>query len=1070
MMALRQQMDHSNHDMVNLLSTQMHNIMTPLYELINKIGDKLGEGPPSRAMSANLNEMDNPDGNGIFRQNIGQPNRNPNDNIDQIVERILNRHGFDVGRNERPYFVSAFPDYVTQVELQRRTKVPKFSKFAGELTESTVEHIARYVVECGDLANNEYLKMKYFPSSLTKHAFTWFSTLPPNSIHTWIRLEGSFHEHFFREETKVSIVDLMNIKRQNHETLDDYLNRFRQLKSRCYTNIPEHELVRIAATGLDFSIRKKLVNEQLRDMAQLAEKVRRIEQIKLEKERLGKFDKFVRKEKVAYLENFEFSDDPNYEISSEDFEINLAELRPGPTYQCQMLKPGDSVEGNSTKRYSFDVCKAEKIFDILLKDKQIVLPENHKIPPFEQRKGKKFCKYHNMYSHWTNNCVHFRDMIERAITDGRLAFEEKDMKVDVDPFAAHTGYVELVSMPINMADVNVKDDENIEPISDEWNEEHQKAFEEIKVYLAHPPVLAPLSKGKQLKLYIQLAIRLLRKYELGTGIGLLIISPEGIPTKLSFETDRRYSNNETEYQAIITGLEILIELGAKNVIIRGDSQLVIKQLTEEYKCLNEKLIELKSRAVQLLNAFDEVELQHIPRDSNTIANELAQMASGYKVKKVHTEKELISHRKILSVGSSSQQDWRSKLVEYLQNSNLKVERKIKLQALNYVLLNNELYKRGFDGVLFKCLGNHETYIAMAEVHEGICGAHQAGEKMKWTLSRKGLYWPTMIKDCIEFAKSCEECQRHGPIQRVPASELHSIIKPWPFRGWEIDIIGQIHPPSSKNHKYILVAIDYFTKWVEAIPLKEVEQKDIIDFVEDHIITRFGIPQTITTNQGTIFTGRKVARYAESRGIKLITSTPYYAQTNGQVDAVNKLIISLIKRHISGKPRNWHETLVQILWAYRNSPRDATKTTPYKLVYGHDAVLPLDINLQSIHVQKQNDLPIEDYWNLMYDELISLDEERLIALQSLVQQKERVKKSYNKKVKTQRFRVGDLVLKVILPMDQKSRYLGKWSYNWEGPFIIEQVYSKNAYVIKEIKSNVSKVINGKYLKCLHKRIE
>nr|KYP41306.1 hypothetical protein KK1_037326 [Cajanus cajan] len=83
----------------------------------------------------------------------------------------------------------------------------------------------------------------------------------------------------------------MNVKRQNHETLDDYLNRFKQLKSRCYTNILEHELVKIAATGLDFSIRKKLVNEQLRDMAQLAEKIRRIEQIKLGKERLKKFDR-----------------------------------------------------------------------------------------------------------------------------------------------------------------------------------------------------------------------------------------------------------------------------------------------------------------------------------------------------------------------------------------------------------------------------------------------------------------------------------------------------------------------------------------------------------------------------------------------------------------------------------------------------------------------------------------------------------------------------------------------------------------------------------------------------------
>nr|KYP46500.1 Transposon Ty3-I Gag-Pol polyprotein [Cajanus cajan] len=276
--------------------------------------------------------------------------------------------------------------------------------------------------------------MKYFPSLLTKHAFTWFTTLPPNSINTWVQSEGSFHEHFFREETKVSIVDLMNVKRQSHETLDDYLNRFRQLKSRCYTNIPEHELVKIAATGLDFLIRKKLVNEQLRDMAQLAEKVRRIEQIKLEKERLRKFDRFVRKEKVAYSENAEMSEDTNYDILSEDFEVNLAELRPGPTYQCQMLKPGDNIEGSSTRRYSFDVTKADKIFD-------------------------------------------FRDMIEKAITDRRLAFKEKDMKVDTDQFAAHTGYVEPVSMAVNMVEVNIEDDENIEPILDEKLEEGDSLVE-----------------------------------------------------------------------------------------------------------------------------------------------------------------------------------------------------------------------------------------------------------------------------------------------------------------------------------------------------------------------------------------------------------------------------------------------------------------------------------------------------------------------------------------------------------------------------------------------------------------
>nr|KYP61440.1 Transposon Ty3-I Gag-Pol polyprotein [Cajanus cajan] len=155
-----------------------------------------------------------------------------------------------------------------------------------------------------------------------------------------------------------------------------------------------------------------------------------------------------------------------------------------------------------------------------------------------------------------------------------------------------------------------------------------------------------------------------------------------------------------------------------------------------------------------------------------------------------------------------------------------------------------------------------------------------------------------------------------------------------------------------------------------------------------------------------------------------------------------------------------ETLLQVLWAYRNSPRNATQTTPYKLVYGHEAILPIDINLQSVHVQRQNDIPVKD-------ELIRLDDERMIAIQNIIQQKEKIARVYNKKVKSKQFSSGDLNLKVILPMDQKSRDHGKWSYNWEGPFVIERFYSNNAYLIKEINlRNTSKLINGKYLKKFH----
>lgn len=105
----------------------------------------------------------------------------------------------------------------------------------------------------------------------------------------------------------------------------------------------------------------------------------------------------------------------------------------------------------------------------------------------------------------------------------------------------------------------------------------------------------------------------------------------------------------------------------------------------------------------------------------------------------------------------------------------------------------------------------------------------------------------MLKDYIEFSKGCQECQRHTSIHHMSASELHAIIKLWPFRGWALDVIGEIRPTSSKQQKFILVGIDYFTKWVEVVPLVKVDQETVIEFVQKHIVYRFGIPTTITTD-------------------------------------------------------------------------------------------------------------------------------------------------------------------------------------------------------------------------------
>jgi len=182
-----------------------------------------------------------------------QDNNEGHNNIANVVENLLAQNGFNMGLR-RPNFTSAFSEYVLMTELPRNWKVPKFTKFAGETNESTVEQIARYLIEAGDIANNENRKIKYFPSSLTKTAFTWFTTLPPNSIHCWTQLEKTFHGQFYMGQCKISLEELASVRRRTHESINDYLNMFRLLKARCFTVVSEHKLVEMAAGGLDYSV------------------------------------------------------------------------------------------------------------------------------------------------------------------------------------------------------------------------------------------------------------------------------------------------------------------------------------------------------------------------------------------------------------------------------------------------------------------------------------------------------------------------------------------------------------------------------------------------------------------------------------------------------------------------------------------------------------------------------------------------------------------------------------------------------------------------------------------------
>jgi hypothetical protein len=173
--------------------------------------------------------------------------------------------------------------------------------------------------------------------------------------------------------------------------------------------------------------------------------------------------------------------------------------------------------------------------------------------------------------------------------------------------------------------------------------------------------------------------------------------------------------------------------------------------------------------------------------------------------------------------------------------------------------------------------------------------------------------------------------------------LHPVVEPWPFRGWDLDFIGEVCPSSSKGHRFVLMATDYFTKWIEAMPLRSMTHKEVINFVLQHIVHRFWVPQTLTTDQGLAFMSHQFKEFADSLKIKVLNSSPYYSE----VEASNKSIMKLIKKKIEDHLRRWHEVLSETLWAYRISKHGT---------------------IQACRVAKQNALSAEEYGKLMMDNI------------------------------------------------------------------------------------------------------
>nr|AAT01407.1 hypothetical protein [Oryza sativa Japonica Group] len=340
---------------------------------------------------------------------------------------------------------------------------------------------------------------------------------------------------------------------------------------------------------------------------------------------------------------------------------------------------------------------------------------------------------------------------------------------------------------------------------------------------------------------------------------LLDAETSGVCFEASVRLEYYCTNNQVEYNALLFGLQVMEMIGVTHVEAFGNSELVVQQVAGVYKCLDGSLNWYLDQCLDIIANFDDFAIRHISRHDNSRGNDLAQQASSYNVKRglfLILEKPVLDFKSLDEIGKVTDQGrsdrhcttgltgdhgrsdwpdaadvcaqeteeyWRIPLIRYLKDPSLKVDRKIQRQVFKYTWLDGDLYRRNIDAVLLKCLDDDQSKVAMGEVNEGICGTHQSAHKMNW------------------FLRACEAYQRFGNVQLAPAAMLNPIIKPWPFRGWALDFIGQIYPSSPKGH-------------------------------------RFGIPQTLTTDQGASFMSKEVKSFAKSYDCFLL---PLSTQANGE---------------------------------------------------------------------------------------------------------------------------------------------------------------------------------------------
>jgi hypothetical protein len=630
---------------------------------------------------------------------------------------------------------------------------------------------------------------------------------------------------------------------------------------------------------------------------------------------------------------------------------------------------------------------------------------------------------------------------------------------EVKGFLGHTGYYRrfifrysVIAMPLT----ELLKRTDTPPV---WTQACTEAFNTLKKKLASAPILVAPNWDKDFEVYVDasnvaVGAVLSQKDEKGHDHPIYFASRQLV------QAERNYTVTEREALGMIFSVQKFRHylLGYKFVFHVDHDAL-------KYMINKPQLSGRIARWVLLLQEFN-FTIQVRPGKSHANADHLSRLSDALGTEPIDDS---FPDADLFFIDKVSPEY--AEIINYLQTNTFpeglskKQQQRLIFKAAPYSIIADTLYKKGKDGVLRRCIMNSEVPLILQGCHSDPAGGHFAGNVTARKVLQAGYWWPTLFNDCVTYTRQCDVCQRVGKPTSTSAMPLHPILALAPFEKWGIDFVGPINPPSkSGRHRYILVATDYATKWAEAEATKRDDKETVAKFLKTNIFSRFGCPRELISDRGTHFVNDVIELLTDKYKIKHRLTTPYHPRANGQTEKTNGILCKIITKTVQGSMVDWDVKLLDALWAYRTAYKVTTKFTPFQLVYGQEAILPIELELPSLRIALEERLDDSESLNERIAMLEKLDELRGQAyLNTAAIQKWR-KTYYDSKLKNKIISENDLVL---LYDSRFQKFPGKFKIRWQGPYKVVKAYDNGSCDLEDFQGRpLATRINGNRLKVYH----